>query len=149
MLQVDRVVHRTKMDEGFRSEPYQCTSGVWTIGYGTTYYRGSPVNSRTHPLSLQEANVLLKADILDAIDACQYIYENFDDLYSTHQEVLVMLAYQLGRKGLMGFVKMNEAIRRFDMADAAKELEDSKLYTQATRRIDTYIATLTDDQWPE
>lgn len=40
--------------EGFRSEAYQCSAGVWTIGYGTTIYpdgtrvkRGDKIDERT------------------------------------------------------------------------------------------------------
>lgn len=40
--------------EGFRSEAYQCSAGVWTIGYGTTIYpdgtrvkEGDKIDERT------------------------------------------------------------------------------------------------------
>ena len=40
--------------EGFRKEAYQCSAGVWTIGYGTTIYpdgsrvkQGDKIDERT------------------------------------------------------------------------------------------------------
>lgn len=48
-----------KRFEGFRSKPYKCPAGVWTIGYGTT--RG--VTASTPEVSEAEAEALLRKDV--------------------------------------------------------------------------------------
>lgn len=50
--------------EGFRSAPYQDIVGVWTIGYGNTYYPdGRRVSGGDRPLSEKEAHDLKLAVI--------------------------------------------------------------------------------------
>jgi len=149
MLQVDRVLWRIRQDEGFRSAPYQCIADVWTFGYGTTRYRDELVKRDTPPIGIREARLYLRSDVLSAIDDCQAIYSNFGELHTVHQEVLVCLAYQLGRPNLQGFRKMNEAIEAFDMVGFARELRDSKLFRQTTKRVKRYLTTIAEHQWPE
>ena len=149
MFRIDRLKYRIKSDEGFRSDPYQDTEGVWTIGYGTTWYLSGPVHAFTPAIERSEAARLLQADVLDAIEDCQYIYEDvFPALHSVHQEVLICLAYQLGRKGLIGFKRMNKAIHNLDYAGWLVELKDSKLYRQATNRCDRYVTAIVQAAWP-
>lgn len=145
MFQVNRLNTHIRADEGFSSTPYRCTSGRWTIGYGSTTYRDAPVHARSKPVSVGEARLMLRADILNAVEDCQHIYGDlFPALHSVHQEILICLAYQLGRKRLALFVKMNDAIDRFDGLGWVEELKDSRLYHQATRRIDRYVAAIED-----
>lgn len=50
--------------EDFRSKPYRDSGGVWTIGYGNTYYLdGTPVRGTDKPLTEPEARTLKAAII--------------------------------------------------------------------------------------
>lgn len=50
-----------KKFEGFRAEPYQCSAGVWTIGYGSTFYKGgAKVTKDDKPIFKDEAENLLR-----------------------------------------------------------------------------------------
>lgn len=50
--------------EGFRSLPYLCPAGVWTIGYGTTRYEdGRPVQPGDQAVTVERAERLLLADL--------------------------------------------------------------------------------------
>ena len=54
-----------KQFEGFRSEPYRDSVGVWTIGYGNTYYpSGKKVSASDKHLTENEASKL-KLDIIN------------------------------------------------------------------------------------
>ena len=54
-----------KQFEGFRSEPYRDSVGVWTIGYGNTYYpSGKKVSASDKHLTEYEASKL-KLDIIN------------------------------------------------------------------------------------
>lgn len=45
--------------EGFRSKPYTCPAGIWTIGLGSTaYVDGRRVTSSDAPLTLEQAREL-------------------------------------------------------------------------------------------
>ncbi len=41
--------------EQFRSHVYQDSTGIWTIGYGTTYINGIAVTANTKSITLQQA----------------------------------------------------------------------------------------------
>ena len=48
--------------EGFRNKAYQCSAGVWTIGYGTTVVNGVPVK-KGDTCTVEEAEEYLATDI--------------------------------------------------------------------------------------
>jgi lysozyme len=41
--------------EGFSAKPYLCPAGKWTIGFGSTMWKGKPVTSLTKPITRLEA----------------------------------------------------------------------------------------------
>ena len=54
-----------KSSEGFRSKPYLCPAGVWTIGYGTTFYFDTKkhVSKNDPPITEAEAERLLRGHV--------------------------------------------------------------------------------------
>ncbi|WP_215750652.1 MULTISPECIES: lysozyme [unclassified Gluconobacter] len=51
--------------EGFRSKPYVCPAGCWTIGYGSRWLKdGKPVTARTPPISEADAASLLLQSVM-------------------------------------------------------------------------------------
>ena len=51
--------------EGFYAQPYLCPAGVPTIGYGTTVYPdGRAVTLRDQPVTREQAEALLRHDLL-------------------------------------------------------------------------------------
>lgn len=54
--------------EGFRSKPYRCPAGVWTIGYGTTFVPPArvPVTPDTPPVTEEVA----KAWLVEELQRC-------------------------------------------------------------------------------
>lgn len=49
--------------EGCSLAPYQDVGGVWTIGYGCTYWNGKPVTGETPSLTQAQADAALSADV--------------------------------------------------------------------------------------
>jgi hypothetical protein len=99
---------------------------------------------------LGEARNLMQASVIDAIVDCQSLYDPsvFNTLHDVHQEVLICLAYQLGRANLSQFERMNEAIYGKEYATWTVELKDSKLYRQCTNRCNRYIYAILKARWP-
>lgn len=54
-----------KQSEGFVSKPYLCPAGVWTIGYGTTFYFDTKrsVKPTDKPITEAEADRLLRGHV--------------------------------------------------------------------------------------
>lgn len=50
-----------KMLEGYRSQPYKCPGGIWTIGYGHT----AGVSARSAPVTRALADALLDGDLAE------------------------------------------------------------------------------------
>ncbi len=93
--------------EGFRSAPYKDVVGVWTIGYGNTYYRDrSSVKGTDKHLTQAEA-AKLKQDIIN-MDFAPAVNLMFADeiksgfVNQNMFDALISLAYNIGTRGLAG-----------------------------------------------
>lgn len=113
-------------DEGRRNKPYECSEGFVTIGVGW--------NLDANGLPDDIIDDLLNRSLLKASEDCQTLYSNWYKLCSVRQRVLINMAFNLGRKGLAKFKKMNAAIHREDWDAAAEEMLDSKWATQVGDR---------------
>lgn len=94
-----------KQFEGFRSAPYRCPAGVWTIGYGNTYYAdGTKVKSTDKPLTKKEASELklaiINQDFAPAINNLLADEIKAGKISQPMFDALISLAYNIGLKGL-------------------------------------------------
>ncbi len=81
--------------EGFRSKPYQDSGGVWTIGYGTTYYpNGTSVRSSDAPLSKTRAKEIMSQNLLRFISSVESLITS--KLNDSQFSALVIFAYNIG-----------------------------------------------------
>jgi lysozyme len=49
--------------EGFQSDPYTDSAGIWTIGYGSIYWNGEPVTEHTLPVTQTQAMAAMEAEL--------------------------------------------------------------------------------------
>ena len=92
----DNGINLIKGFEGFRSEPYQDSVGVWTIGYGHTHGRDTWPDSR--PITDEEATIYLRGDLAVAEDAVNaYIIV---PLNQNQFDALVSFTFNLGSENL-------------------------------------------------
>ncbi len=127
----------TKKYEGFRATAYVCPAGAKTIGYG--FNMATPEVRRAlkgkQKITKKEADQLFAVIYDKAVeDAKQYVGESWDDLDGVRQEIMVDMAYNLGKDRLAGFKKMKRAIRKGDYKRASAEMKDSLWYKQTGRR---------------
>jgi len=82
--------------ESFRSEPYLCSAGVPTIGYGTTYYKGGvKVTLQDDAIDKNEATDLLRTQV-DKIYG-KAVNDNLTVEVTQNQwDALVSFTYNLG-----------------------------------------------------
>lgn len=96
-----------KSFESYVGKPYRDAVGVWTIGYGNTYYPNrQKVKPTDTPISEPEATKL-KQDIinLDFAPAVNLMFaDEIADGFITQSmfDALVSLAYNIGTRGLAG-----------------------------------------------
>lgn len=124
-------------NEGLRLQPYRCSEGYLTIGYGLNLDAG---------ISQEEAELLRDhriAQCVEDLSAFQY----WDALSEVRKAVLIDLRYQLGLAGYRGFVRMNAALARGDYADAAKEMLDSVYAHQVPSRAARNAVMMRENTW--
>jgi lysozyme len=106
--------------------PYVDSVGKTTIGYGH--------NLDAKGIPSEFAMMLFRGDIADAIDAVRHNCSCYDQLTRPRQQVLVSLAFNVGREGLAKFVRFLGAIHLSKWDEAAEELLMSKAAIQAPTR---------------
>lgn len=117
---------RLAEDEGFRGQPYQCTAGKTTIGYG--------FNLDDWPLSEAECLPILKARADRVkLDLARSI-PGFSRLPEDAQDVLINMAYQMGVGGLLKFKRFLAALETGNYEDAYHEMTRSQWYQQTPNR---------------
>lgn len=113
-------VELIKYYEGLRLSAYQCSAGVWTIGYGTTsgVYEGQRI-------SAEEAERLLKKDLnkfsLDVEDLVTV------PLNSNQFSALVSFVYNLGE----GALRTSTLLRKLNSGDYAGAADEFPRWNKA------------------
>ena len=116
------LIKRIGVNEGFRSKPYQCSEGVWTIGHGLTWLTEE---ESLHILTGRISQLHLK--LLDDLDW-------YKDMPPEIQGILIEMVYQIGYSGVMKFKKMIANMIDKDWKGAAAEMLDSLWAKQTPNR---------------
>lgn len=135
-LDMSGIIESLKVEEGYRARVYRCTAGHLTVGFGRN------VDKSGLGISEEEAEYLLKNDVVRTIDEVRQRWPWFDDLNKGAREVLVELCFQLGAPRLAGFKKMLAALEAGDNDTAVTELLDSKFANQVPARAERLAARL-------
>ena len=128
-----------KINEGFSSTYYIDTTGNKTIGYG---FNLAIYPALSEPLSIENADILLKSIISDNI---LYAKDIFDDSYHVNffeslklniQTVILDMLYNLGFNQFKEFINFIYYIRndRNNFVSAAIDLEHTLWYEQVGLR---------------
>ena len=85
-------------------------------------------------ITQEQADFLFQTDIEDAIKDAQVVCEEYwNTLTPLRQEILVSMAYNLGRQGLRGFRRMHAALLAGNFDEAAKQMLDSDAAREQAR----------------
>ena len=116
------LIERIGVNEGFRSKPYQCSEGVWTIGPGLTWLTKE---ESLHILAGKIQQLHLK--LLDDLDW-------YKDMPPEVQGILIEMVFQIGFSGVMKFRKMIANMQEKNWKGAADEMLDSLWAKQTPSR---------------
>lgn len=142
----------TKDYEGFRDTIYMDSEGKRTVGYG--FNLDDPLIAKMlprevatggRPITQKEADELFEVFYSNAMDdAVAYAggEKSFSSLPIEAQNVIVDMAYNLGKTKLDGFVDTKKAMLKRDWKNMAAEMKDSNWYKQVGRRSKDHIATI-------
>jgi len=129
-------IDQIKLDEGFRSKPYQCTAGKITIGYGR--------NIEDNGITKSEAENLLLNDVKTAQIELLNTFDWFAKLNGARQGVLINMAFNLGLPRLKKFKKMLSALSKSDYHEASKQMLDSRWAVQVGERANRLAKQITE-----
>ena len=116
------LIERIGVNEGFRSKPYQCSEGVWTIGHGLTW------------LTEEESLHILTGRISQLHLKLGEKLDWYKDMPPEIQGILIEMVYQIGYSGVMKFKKMIANMIDKDWKGAATEMLDSRWAKQTPNR---------------
>jgi lysozyme len=122
-----------KYNEGLKLKLYRCSANKASIGYGR--------NIEDNGISKDEAELMLKNDI----EVCKndlygiFGFESFILLSDKQKMVLTDLIFNLGKRRFETFKKMIKAVKEKDFLEAAKQIKDSRYYSQVRSRAERNI----------
>ena len=113
-----------KQFEDFRSEPYRDSVGVWTIGYGNTYYpSGKKVSASDKPITENEASKLnldiINKDFSPSVNLLLKKEIEQGKITQNMFDALISLAYNIGT-GALARSSVIRHLKAGDMKSAAK-----------------------------
>ena len=139
------IIKLLRYEEGFRAEPYKCTAGKWTNGYGNTH----GVTESTPPITKDQAEKMLKDEVAICVRDISNALPWSSNLDMVRRDVLVSMRYQLGMNGLLSFSNFLREMRDGDWLEAARELQNSKFYRQTTNRVKRLIFMIVYGKYPD
>ena len=147
---MNEVKDRIKAHEGYRLEPYHCTEGFLTGGYGHKILDGEEV-----PTTQEGWEDLFTKDFEKALKGANSLIEEHlentgwidleDHKRNVIQGVLIEMCFQLGQAGVGKFKKMFKALAECDFEEASAQMKDSKWRQQTPARcleLSTIIQTI-------
>ena len=123
---LDKIQAQLIRHEGLRLKPYVCTAGKLTIGVGR--------NLTDSGISKDEAMIMLRSDIADAVSDLMTLFDDFSDLPEKVQRVLIDMRFNLGPFGFRGFRRLMACIENRNFWQAAEEMKDSRWFNQVGSR---------------
>ena len=115
-----------RRDEGLRLYVYLDSVGKATIGYGRNLVDAG--------ISHDEAEILLRNDLLRTLGALDRDYPWWRDLGAVRSWVVANMAFNLGVAGFGAFQKAITAMQARDREGAARDMLDSKWAGQVGAR---------------
>lgn len=104
--------------EGLRLEAYQCSAGVWTIGYGSTRGISGGSIKEGDTITLDEAEMLLQRDLEPFSEYVNKVVKV--PLTQNQFDALVSLVYNIGN-GNFKFSTLLRHLNNADYQDAADQ----------------------------
>ncbi len=125
-IDIERLKHDLRRDEGIELFPYEDTEGITTIGVGR--------NLQDVGITKEEAFMMLENDIKAVIVQIQLMLPWAKDLNEPRKRALVNMGFNLGVGGLLKFKKMLKNLEEKRWKWAAFQALDSKWADQVGDR---------------
>lgn len=142
---MEKLIKLIQVEEGWRSEPYRCSEGYPTIGYGFKLAaKDAPLPKFELPKGA--GDLWLKTLLNESID-CLNDYIWFTNLNEARQAIIISMVHQMGLFGFQKFKKMIKALEVYDFDGATTEMLDSRWARQTPARAKRHAEQMEFGYW--
>ena len=135
-MNIEALREQLKVDEGVKYEIYKDHLGYPTFGIGHLVTKSDPENGEPDGTEVSEdrVNEVFESDVATFISESKILFPNLDDLPEVAQQVIVNMAFNMGRPRLSKFKNFIAGVNDNDWVRAAEEMMDSRWADQVGDR---------------
>ena len=135
-MNIEALREQLKVDEGVKYEIYKDHLGYPTFGIGHLITEDDPEHGEPDGTEISEdrVNEVFESDVSKFVDEAKILFPDLDDLPEIAQQVIVNMAFNMGRPRLSKFKNFIAGVNDRDWVRAAEEMMDSRWADQVGAR---------------
>ena len=135
-MNIEALREQLKIDEGVKYEIYKDHLGYPTFGIGHLITENDPEHGEPDGTEISEerVNEVFETDVAKFVSESKILFPDLDDLPDVAQQVIVNMAFNMGRPRLSKFKNFIAGVNDRDWTRAAEEMMDSRWATQVGDR---------------
>ena len=135
-MNIEALREQLKIDEGVKYEIYKDHLGYPTFGIGHLITENDPEHGKPDGTKISEdrVNEIFETDVATFVSEAKILFPDLDDLPDVAQQVIVNMAFNMGRPRLSKFKNFIAGVNDRDWTRAAEEMMDSRWATQVGDR---------------
>jgi lysozyme len=135
-MNIEALREQLKVDEGVKYEIYKDHLGYPTFGIGHLITENDPEHGEPDGTEISEdrVNEVFESDVSKFVDEAKILFPDLDDLPEIAQQVIVNMAFNMGRPRLSKFKNFIAGVNDRDWVRAAEEMMDSRWADQVGAR---------------
>ena len=135
-MNIEALREQLKIDEGVKYEIYKDHLGYPTFGIGHLITEDDPEHGEPDGKEISEdrVNEVFATDVAKFVSESKILFPDLDELPDVAQQVIVNMAFNMGRPRLSKFKNFIAGVNDRDWTRAAEEMMDSRWATQVGDR---------------
>jgi len=135
-MNIEALREQLKIDEGVKYEIYKDHLGYPTFGIGHLITENDPEHGKPDGTEISEdrVNEIFETDVAKFVSESKILFPDLDELPDVAQQVIVNMAFNMGRPRLSKFKNFIAGVNDRDWTRAAEEMMDSRWATQVGDR---------------
>ena len=135
-MNIEALREQLKVDEGVKYEIYKDHLGYPTFGIGHLITENDPEHGEPDGTEISEdrVNEVFESDVAKFVSEAKILFSDLDELPDVAQQVIVNMAFNMGRPRLSKFKNFIAGVNDRDWTRAAEEMMDSRWATQVGDR---------------
>ena len=135
-MNIEALREQLKIDEGVKYEIYKDHLGYPTFVIGHLITENDPEHGEPDGTEISEerVNEVFETDVAKFVSESKILFPDLDDLPDVAQQVIVNMAFNMGRPRLSKFKNFIAGVNDRDWTRAAEEMMDSRWATQVGDR---------------